>query len=99
MSQDFIKSIQYRQHRIGWKLVLLGNMNNRRLGRKWRKRVKWSELGVPGIFNKRGKIQKEDLHFGFMVDSLNAILLTSYYRPHKINKAEDSQIAHNPFII
>lgn len=70
----------------------LGNMNKQETGKKM-ETVKKSEHWVPGIFRK-------NLHFGFMVNLLNVILLTSYNGPHRSNitKVYNSlcpQIAHN----
>lgn len=59
----------------------LGNMNKQKTGKKMEKESQVVRTGSSRNIKK--KIQKEDLHFGFMVESLNAISLTSYYRPHK----------------
>lgn len=60
----------------------LGNMNKQNTVKKIEQKSQVVRTASSRNIKKK-KIQKEDLHFGFMVESLNATSLTSYYRPHK----------------
>lgn len=64
----------------------LGNRDRQKTQKKIGKEIKWLELGVLGIITESGKItenRKKSYCFGFMFDSLNIVLLTSYSGPHE----------------